>query len=197
MITLVYDSETTGFTHPALPDEHPSQPRLVQFGAVLYYDRVPRATISMIVKPDGLEIPEQASNVHGITTAIALAVGIPNKIVISTFTNLRAICDRIVCHNTEFDKKVMASNIARLGKVPAHPGPTVEHCTMKLSQNICNLPPSAKMLSAGRRGSKLPKLEEAYEFFFKEKFVGAHDALVDAQGAGRVFWELVDRGVVK
>lgn len=197
MKTLVYDTETTGFIQSKLPDEHPLQPHLVQLGAVLYDGRTPRVTISAIVKPEGYTIPTQASDVHGITTELALAVGIPKQIVVATFTNLRAIADRIVCHNLAFDQKVMASNIARIGKTPAHAGPSVFHCTMELSARIVNIPPTAKMLAAGFNKPKAPKLEEAYEFFFKEKFVGAHDALVDAQGAGRVFWELVDRGIVK
>ncbi len=197
MKTLVYDTETTGFIQKQLPDDSPLQPHLVQLGAVLYDDRTPRVTVSMIVKPEGYTIPDAAAAAHGITTEIATRVGIPAQIVIATFTNLRGIADRLVCHNLAFDQKVMASAIARTGKTPASPGPLVYHCTMDLSAPIVNLPPTAKMLAAGFDRPKAPKLEEAYEFFFKEKFVCAHDALVDAMGAGRVFWELVDRGIIK
>lgn len=159
MKTLVYDTETTGFVRPSSPDEDPLQPHLVQLGAVFFEDRKPRDTISLIVKPDGWTIPDHAVGAHGITTELALAVGLPSHLVVATFTNLRALADRIVCHNLAFDQKVMASNIARLGRAPAHPGPSVHHCTMTLCGPICNLPPTPKMLAAGRTSFKTPRLE--------------------------------------
>ncbi len=197
MLTLCYDTETSDFIHPGLPDEHPLQPYLVQLGCVLYDDRTIRATVSLIVRPDGWVIPEGAAKAHGITTEIATAVGIPMAVALATFTNLRAISDRIVCHNLAFDQKVMASNLAKMKKTPAHPGPLIQHCTMELAAPIVDLPPTAKMLAAGFNKPKAPKLEEAYEYFFKEKFVGAHDALVDAMGCGRIFWQLVNLGIIQ
>jgi DNA polymerase-3 subunit epsilon len=195
-LTLVYDTETTDFIQSSLPDDHPLQPFLVQLGAILFDDRIPRVAVSMIVKPYGYTIPDRAAAAHGITTEIATRLGIPAKVVIATFTNLRAIADRIVCHNLAFDQKVMAAQLARMGIVPAHPGPTMYHCTMDLAAPIVNLPPTAKMLAAGFNKPKAPKLEEAIEFFFHEKLVGAHDAMTDALACGRVFFELIDRGIV-
>ena len=89
---LVFDTETTGFVDFHMPPDHECQPHLVQLAAILIDDAgSERATMSVIVKPDGYEIPEKASAVHGITTDIASRVGIPLAAALHPFINLRKL----------------------------------------------------------------------------------------------------------
>lgn len=189
---LVYDTETDGICDHKLSDDHPSQPHLVQLGAKLVDDAgVTKMRVSLIVKPDGWIIPDGAARVHGITTEFATKYGLPRRVVLATFTQMRAVANRIVCHNLVFDEKVMACQIAQEGITPAHPGPTQRLCTLEISAPIVNLPPTARMKAAGFDKPKPPKLEEAYKFFFNEDLVGAHDALIDADACDRVFQHLM------
>ena len=72
---LFFDTETTGFPNKKSPLDDPSQPHLVQLGAVLCDGRVVRAQLDLIVNP-GVPIPEKATAVHGITDEMAAKCGV-------------------------------------------------------------------------------------------------------------------------
>lgn len=73
MMLLFFDVETCGFVNSKLSYDHPAQPPLVQLGAILVDadNGAEWATLELIVRPDGYEIPTAASAVHGITTKLA------------------------------------------------------------------------------------------------------------------------------
>lgn len=188
---LIYDTETTGLTDDRLPAEHPNQPNLVQLGAILYTDVGSEvASVDLVVRPNGFTIPEPAARVHGITSGIANAIGVPLATVLSAFAQLRANAEEIVAFNLKYDDLIMRTAFARLGKEPSHPGPNKKTCAMELSKPILQLPPSPRMVKAGMNGFKPPSLMEAHEFFFKEKFENAHSALADCRAAARIFFEI-------
>lgn len=191
MLVMCFDSETGGFPSDKLPYDHPAQPPLVQLGCVLVDsdNGAEWATLELIVKPDGYDIPPAASSVHGVTTKIAHAVGIPLSLAVAAYCNLRSKADLIVCYNKSFDIAIVEIAIARNGKKPSHPGPDVE-CAMELVTPMCKMPPTPRMISAGRGDQfKNPKLTEAHEFLFGEGFDGAHSALADARATMRVWFE--------
>jgi len=163
-ITLTYDTETSGFVQKDWPPEHPSQPHLVQLGCVLADETVRElASVDLIVRPEGYQIPAQAAAVHGITTELATACGVP----LAT---------------------ALAAAIARSGRTPSHPGPATRHCAMLQAMPIMELPPTARMLAAGFDKFKPPNLTEAYKFFVSEKgFTGAHGALADTRACMAVY----------
>lgn len=188
---LFLDTETNGLIQSALPDDHPSQPHLVQIGLVLADESGAEwASAELIVRPDGWTIPQQAARVHGITTELARAAGVPLMLAVATFTNLRSIASKVVAHNHPFDDMVMRAAIHRTGKKPASPGPLERVCTMELSAPICNLPPTERMKAAGFTKPKPPTLMEAHRHLLGEEFQGAHGALVDARACMRVFFAL-------
>ena len=195
---LFVDTETGGLTQPSLPADHPSQPQLVQLGVILADDQAHEiASAELIVRPDGWSIPDAAARVHGITTELAKAVGIPLTTVLSVFLNLRANADEIVAYNLDFDDLVMRAAIARTGRSPASPGPSRRTCCMRLATPIVDLPPTAKMQAAGFLKNKPPSLTEAHQFFFSEGFKGAHGALADARACARIFFEMRKREAAK
>lgn len=193
-LILAFDTETTSFVLRDREPDDPNQPHLVQLGAILAEeDGTVRQRVSLIVRPEGYVIPKTASDVHGITTEKALAVGLPHVLVVATFVNLRALASEVVAHNFDFDEKVMNAAIFRTGKKPSKPWPEKRTCTVDLAAPIVNLPPTARMIAAGFNKPKPPKLSECYSFFFGEELVGAHDASIDAEACLRVFFEIRKR----
>lgn len=191
---MFLDSETAGFPNDSLPDDHPAQPPLVQLGCLLVDpdNGAEWATLEMIVRPNGkYRIPDSAAKVHGITTALAEAVGVPLSLVVPAYVNLRALASKIVCHNPKFDLTIMRQAIARNGKPVTLLGPEAVECTGELSAPLLKLPPTDRMREYGRSGQfKTPKLLEAYRHFFGRDFPGAHGALADARACKEIYFEI-------
>lgn len=177
---LFFDTETTGKadfkSHPSA--EH--QPKLVQLAAILCDDDgVEHGCFSCIVKPDGYEIPIEATSIHGISTEHAIKCGVHRHQAVALFGAMLSIpYVTTVAHNHSFDELVMLSEFHRCGIAQ-----TFERtfCTMNAMTSICQLP--------GKYGDyKWPKLQEAHLHAFGCGFDGAHSALEDCRAAMRVFF---------
>lgn len=192
MMLLFADTETTALYNFSRPPDHPSQPHLVQLGCILTeQDGTPRATLDLIVRPEGYAIPDAAAAVHGITTEIAERVGIPLTIAVAAFVHLRSKADTIVAHNLAFDERIMATAIHRTGKTITLAAPLARACTLEMAEPILKLPATAKMVAAGRANQfKKPNLGECYRHFFGEELKGAHTALADAQACARIYFAI-------
>ena len=190
---LFFDTETTGFVDERMPLDHECQPHIVQIAAQLCDDteRVV-AGFSLIVDPgigEGVPIPEKAAAIHGITNEVAAEFGVSLASALSMFSHFYQCCDLIVAHNIKFDKAVIEIAIARhYGRSKALTKPTF--CTMEAAAPIVNLPPTQRMLDAGIRKPKAPKLEECVRHFFAESLDGAHDAMVDVNACRRIYFRM-------
>ncbi len=196
MTKLIFDTETTGFPLNDRPDDHPQQPKLVELGLKLTDDDGKMIQCaSMVVRPDGWVIPVAASNVHGITTEMAMAVGLPYKLVVATFCYFHNLADERIAHNEAFDDKIMRCAIAQNGGKAAEKLLNIKRtCTVVLATPIVNLPPTPKMVAAGYgHKPKTANLTECVKFFFNETFEGAHRALVDVEQCSRVYFEIMRR----
>lgn len=193
---LFFDTETTGIPkrRKAPVSDLANWPRVVQLAWALHEGPgLPVAAAEYLVRPEGFRIPAEATRVHGITTARAMADGRP---VAEALTAFLADLDRartLVAHNLDFDRPIVAAEILRLG----HPLPTVRArflakpavCTMKASIDLCAIP--------GRYGRfKLPTLAELHRQLFGEDHPGAHGALADVRACARCYWRLREMGVV-
>ncbi len=182
MIFVAFDTETDGINNP----------RLVELGAVLVDlsddgTTTERASISLVVRPDGYEIPAGAAAVHGISTELALAIGVPLVVAVSVLTNLWAVAEVRVAHNLEFDDRVLDGALATLGRASTLRRPP-GICTKDLAAPILNLPPTNRMVQFGHGDKpKSPSLAEAYRRFFGEDPPNAHSALADARACARVY----------
>lgn len=193
MKTLVVDTETGGLFNDRLSWDHPAQPRLVELACLLFNENDEEvSSLSLIVRPEGWEIPDAAARVHGITTEMAYQFGTPLPVAIACYTNLRARADVIVAHNLEYDERILESEIRRLGVTPREPGPANRSCTMKRSTPVLRLPPTERMRAAGIDRYKSPNLGEAYRRFFHEEPPIAHRAMADARACARVHFHLRD-----
>jgi DNA polymerase-3 subunit epsilon len=181
---LFFDTETTGVPRDwkAPITNFDNWPRIVQV-AWLVYDSNGNQILKneFIIKPNGFEIPLEASNVHGITTQYAIENGVNIEVVLLNFEKHCEKSKYLIAHNINFDSKVIGSEYLRsLSRNPV--SKLVKKCTMESSTNFCKIP--------GSYGYKWPKLSELYIKLFGVEFEGAHDALADIEATARCFWEM-------
>ena len=187
---LFFDTETTGVprNYKAPSSDTRNWPRLVQLAWILTDgDGCRIHTGNMIVKPDGFIIPADAAKVHGITTQRAMAEGVDLKEVINQFKCDLDVATCIVCHNVDFDKKIVGAEMIRLG-MRDEVGKKRSICTMQSSTDFCRI--------RGYYGYKFPKLQELYWKLFGEDFNDAHNAMSDIEATERCFWELKKCGII-
>ncbi|PWF25015.1 3'-5' exonuclease [Corticimicrobacter populi] len=195
-LALAYDTETTGLPLFSEPSEDPRQPHIVQLAAALV-DLDTRKTVSsidVIIRPDGWGIPSDVSEVHGITTEIAMDLGIPEKDALAMFMALWDGRTRIA-HNESFDARIIRIAQHRFGyadEVMESWKSGKAECTARLSTPIVKCPPTAKMRAAGRNHFKTPNLAEAYRHFTGQELQNTHNAMADVQGCLAVYFALQD-----
>lgn len=187
---LTFDTETTGKSDFKAAPDASHQPRIVQLGAILKDDsNHVVAEINLLVRPNGWTIPDEAAEIHGITTEQATRYGLKIETVIKLFMQLVKMCDLTVAHNSAFDELMVAGELMRAGftedlalfRSKSH------YCTMQASTDLCKLPDMF-----GRPGKyKWPQLQEAHKHFFGVGFEGAHDAMADVRACDRVYCEIV------
>lgn len=191
---LVFDSETTGL--PAKGANYATDfnqfPHVVQLA--WWINGVHK---SYIVKPDGWEIPEEATKIHGITTEQALLQGVPFAKVADEYIHDCMVADIIIGHNIYFDSSIIKANILRLG-MPNYYNDLVEPA-MDKSKRICTMMKTIKFVNAkfaDGRGGKFPKLEELYAHLFADTFP-AHNAHEDVKATLRCVEELFKIGIIE
>lgn len=188
MYILFFDTETTGLpkNYNAPATNTANWPRLIQLGYIISdYNRNVIKQKSIIIKPDGFTIPEQASNIHGITTEIANNEGIDIRTVLSEFEKDLVNVDLIVGHNVDYDINIVDCESYRyFNRTTLDCYNKI--CTKLASTDFCALP-----------NNKWPKLEELHLKLFGKIFEGAHDALTDITATAKCFWELVDIDIIR
>lgn len=191
---LAFDTETTGLPDWRSPSEGAHQPHLVQLAMILMdADFTERASVSMIIKPEGWTIPDDVAKIHGIDTDLATRFGVPEKQATNLFMAMSyGVGATLIAHNASFDQRIMRIAMLRAGRTKEwlDANPLQDICTMKMALPILNLPPTPKMLAAGFNKPKQPNLTECIHHFFGETLEGAHDALVDVRACLRVFRHL-------
>jgi DNA polymerase III subunit epsilon len=187
---LFFDTETTGLPKNWRATVHDidNWPRVVQL-AWQFYDEVGNVIIeaNRIIKPVGFIIPTQASDVHGITTEIALKEGIDLREALLEFADILSVAQYLIAHNISFDENVTGAEFLRT-QLPLELFSLPKYDTMKASTDYCKIP--------GNYGFKFPNLTELHNCLFQEGFEGAHDALADVRACARCFFELRKRGVI-
>src|SRR5699024_7343390 len=117
-----------------------------------------------LIRPDGFNIPFEAEEIHGISTALAERDGIELKEAVGQFLEAVEKAKFIVGQNVDFDINIMGSELYRLGiENPLADFPVLDTCT-EVTAELCQLP-------GGRGGRfKLPTLTELHEFLFQDSF---------------------------
>lgn len=185
MRVCIFDTETTGkLDFHAAPDA-PHQPRLVELACGIFNSEgTLLSSSSLIVQPEGFDIPPEATKVHGISTNFAHEVGVPLKVVLALFNAQMRAAGLAVAFNWSFDARVLTGEYLRLGKWDELDRPHA--CAMLKAKDYLKLP--------GFYGDyKYPRLEEAHRFFFGKNFDDAHGAMSDVMATARVWFEMLRR----
>lgn len=199
-VVCAYDTETTGKVNFKSPVGCPQTPRLVQLAYTIFDDESNEiiSQVNLVVKPDGWSIPEEAANVHGITTDLAYKRGIALQSVMSVFAQHLSICDKRIAFNDNYDLRIVMAELLRINN--KKPNFVFENAIDKLNTMeledvmhamtpICAIP--AQYQWQGKH--KWPTLMEAYEFAHGEKFDNAHDAMADVNATVEVYKWLLQR----
>jgi DNA polymerase III subunit epsilon len=190
---LVFDSETTGLPAFNLPAENPSQPHIVQLGAILYdQGRRVVSELNLLVRPDGWTIDPGAAAIHGITQEAAMKYGLKLERVIKLFIDLADRAELLVAHNYSFDERMIRRELHHMAlpSLAEAMRARLNYCTMKASTPILNLPPTEKMVRAGFNKPKNPNLGEDYKHFTGLTLEGAHDAMADVRACAAVYFAM-------
>ncbi len=131
----------------------------------------------------GIEIPESAAAIHGVTTEHARAVGAPASDVVEQIVDvLRSLLDAgipVVAYNASFDFSLLAAEALRHGVAPLRdPAPVIDPLIID------------KTYDRYRRGKRtLAAVAEHYAVRLDD----AHQASADAVAAGRLAQALAER----
>lgn len=177
---LFFDTETTGKADFRSEPDSDFQPRIVQLGALLCDENEQEiASLNLVVCPI-VDIPEEASAIHGITNEIARSRGVPIFHALMIFAALKRQANLMVAHNIDYDDFVVKGESFRHGSELVD---VAGFCTMKSMTPVCKIP--------GKYGDfKWPKLAEAYQHAFGKELVGAHDAMTDLRATKDLFFWL-------
>ena len=193
-----FDTETSGLPNKKSPRLE-LQPHLMQIAISLYdKDRRPVYEISSLVAlPEEVTPSAEALETHGITPELSRKYGIlpTQAIALLRFACMRA--ELVVAHNFQFDEKLIDFAVQRAGQDFSPLSIVPKFCTLEATTPILKLPPTESMIKWGHGDKfKSPKLTEAYKFFFNEELSGAHDALIDTRACARVYYHLLDNGLI-
>ena len=189
---LIFDTETTGlpknFSAPLTDSDN--WPRMVQIAWQLH-DKNGNLIENQdyVIKPEGYDIPFNATRIHGISTKMAKEEGRDLAEVLAEFQEVLKKTEVVVGHNIDFDYNIVGAEFHRkdfentLEKIPSAD-------TMELGTDFCKL-------GGGKNGRyKSPKLVELYEKLYNEKFDEAHNAAADVNATAQIFFEMIRIGVI-
>lgn len=183
MKILIYDTETTGLPVWGEPSEDECQPHLVQLAAVLTDiesgDDI--QSINLIIKPEGWDIPEEVSKIHGITTEQAMDVGVSECIALEMLHCIRGDWDR-VAYNKSFDQRIIRIGMKRYrmdNSSDSWNEKEDHHCAMKMAREEI--------------GGKNPKLIDAYKIICGKELINAHSAMADTLATKEIYIKLMKK----
>ena len=188
---LFFDTETTGIPgrDADWKTDYETFPRICQLSWILNGREE-----NHIIRPDGWEIPQEATDVHGITTERALTEGEPLVNVIGQFIEDCHNAELICGHNLYFDTSTIKSELMRYGMYDMLDAETA----LFKGKRIDTMRPSMKWVGATFSNGRLkfPKLEELYARCFPGETFPAHDAICDVRAVARCLPVLVDNGII-
>jgi len=200
---LVFDTETTGLpiNKHAPSDDFQNWPYVVQIAWLLFDDEHKLIEYNNFYLKQPVEIPADATNIHGITTAMMLKQGLEPSNVYANFKKAIDNTEYLIAHNIDFDIPVVHCDFLRNGMQWDFPNNRML-CTMKTGTSFCKIPPR-------RNGEyKWPKLTELYQkCFFPGHSINIfpdatstsnlHSANIDAAMTAQCFFKLKDLGFFK
>lgn len=196
MKIMCLDTETNGLPRFDRRSDHPAQPHLVEYTAMLIdHDTQQELEFeSTLIRPEGWRITEELTDIHGISHDEAMARGIPERIAVQMHLAMLKKADLLIGYNVRFDKRILRIAMLRCGITREICDEvcvtTPEHDVMRSATPVCKMPPTDKMMAAGFKTFKNPTLTEATKIIFNEDLEGAHDSRIDVLATIRLYRHL-------
>ena len=207
MLILTFDTETTGLPKTKIisPDTLESWPKIVQFSFIVFdtdQNTVIETTDSIIRLEDGKTIPEESSQIHGITNEISREKGVSVETVLNQFFYWLRRVDIMVGHNLYFDTNMLIVELLEIIYNKKYPEQHITafksdlhflqnfkniYCTMRESIEFCNILTRDRY---GRMYQKFPTLSELHFKLFDSTPQNLHNSLIDILVTLRCFMKL-------
>ncbi len=207
MIIIVFDTETTGLPQSRIisQDTLKCWPHIVQFSYIIYdlsANTIADVNDHIIKMQKNVSIPEESTNIHGITNQISIKNGDDIEKVFPEFFRRLQYADILVGHNIEFDINMIKVELLRIiyeypityrqSKIYRNYLHKITHfkniyCTLKESIEICNIQAINKF---GKSYLKYPKLIELHQTLFNTTPNNLHNSLNDILVTLRCFMKL-------
>lgn len=201
---LLFDIETTGLpiNRHAPPEDFKNWPYPVQIAWLLFDDEHKLIEHNNFYLKQSVEIPADATSIHGITTAMMLEKGIEPSNVYDNFKKAIDKTEYIISHNTDFDIPILHCDFLR-NRMQWTLSNNRIFCTMKTGASFCKI---------GRRRPdgeyKWPTLTELYQKCFYPEYSmkilsdmtldsNLHNANIDAALVAQCFFKLKELGFLK
>ena len=184
MKVIVFDTETTGlpesFNTPVSQTD--KYPYIVQISWIVYDTKDLKVeSIQDHIINCGVTIPQEATNIHGISTQLSQQKGISINAAMDLFDVDLNNAEIVVAHNISFDKRMYVVESIRNNRVQHITSDTLTYCTMKKTIKLCNIKKTSS------NGLKFPKLVELHNVLFNSTPKGLHNSLVDVLVCLRCF----------
>jgi DNA polymerase III epsilon subunit-like protein len=195
MNLCLFDVETSGLPDYNSRARAPHQPHIVQLAVMICDDQGNELeTYDAIAKPDTWIIPPELTQIHGISQAHAMEVGIPEKQMMQFLLEKIKAAKLIIGHNIGFDMFCARIGMRRYelfdDSMDEWWKGTARFCTMKPMTQVCRIPSKN-----GKPGFNFPKLEEAFEFAFKKPLENAHNAIYDLRATRDLYFWMVKNNI--
>lgn len=160
MISLVFDTETTGLPLPSIADLS-QQPRIIE----LALSRIENG--GLVSKRSWLINPEQPlepdiTKITGLTDADLKDKPIFSA-VYSEIAEAFSGADQLVAHNAPFDVALLTYELQRIGKLDGFPWPPEKICSVQEFRHLFGFHPSLKVLYEKILGKELAQTHRAQD----------------------------------
>lgn len=186
---LFLDTETTGLYHYDKRSDDPAQPRIVELAALLTDDAGKEYGAFNLLIDHGIDIPDEATAVHGITTEDCAKFGVFQQAALDLLANFVVQSTIIIGHNIAFDMKMIRLAYGKEYYDRSLYATTPKYCTMLNSTNICKVP------KAKGNGWKWPQLSESYSALLGKELIGGHRAMADVRACKGVYFKMKEMGL--
>ena len=166
-------------------------PFIVQFSYIIYdttTNEILKSYDEIVKLEEGLQIPEESTQIHGITNEMSREKGKMVKGVLNDFFCDLQSADLLVGHNVSFDINMMKVELLRIiSETETELNPEKKHfdfltnykniyCTMQESIELCDIKKTNKF---GRIELKWPKLSELHQKLFDSTPNNLHNSYND------------------
>lgn len=153
-----------------------------------------------IIRPDGFEIPAEASAIHGITTERAMAEGVPIADAMKEFLEDAMQAEYMCAHNLKFDRERALYEISLLYDKEQKQSYEALFARGRCIDTMLATVNYVKVPFANKRGYKWPKLSELREKLIEDgktfSDFNAHDANEDVRCLAECHAHLVEMGLM-